>query len=405
MSNNTNIKLKIAHDGGNGFMKDQINKDRFIFPSVISPVLPGSEPSVTEVEDTDKVQKIMNDFLDHMDITVQSKGININGRYQIGRSASHSISPMTFNVNSNEGKADSDISIICLLSLASYYALNKYFKENSDIPSNLIVDIEKFITALPIDEIKLKGAKERFIERFTSNNHIVIINNFSKPVSITLSFKKGEVQPEGIIAENGLIAEPENSELSRNDGIFDELNKDYDLDIKGQDLLKMGNVLGIDIGEGTVDFSVTNSAAPVPTLNSSILLGIGNATENAINALHQDYPVIGKINRQAFIEIANRDNSKESQTYKHYLDSQLIILEQQITEQVKSIYRTLNSQVGLIFICGGGASVLKNHFEKRFSKIIDEVSPFDSAPIMWVDEKFAQNLNLDGLVFRLNWMK
>ena len=37
------IHLISAHDGGNGFMNDQVNDSRYIFPSVMSEVLPGKE--------------------------------------------------------------------------------------------------------------------------------------------------------------------------------------------------------------------------------------------------------------------------------------------------------------------------------------------------------------------------
>lgn len=400
------IHVTVAHDGGNGYMKDQIDSKRYTIPSVIARVLPGQEGQTIDTNETELVKKAMNNLYNSMDVTVQSKGVNINGRYLVGQSAQiGNNAPISFNVNSTEGKSTSDISVISLLSLLSYDALEKYFEVNAELPTSLKISVDKMDTALPIDEIKLKGVREAFIKRFADHTHVVIINNFSVPITITIDFNLVDVQPEGIIASNGLIANPNDPSEARDDGIFDELKENFDSDFNGQKILTMGNILGIDVGDGTIDFSVTNSTSTVPKLNSSILMGIGNVTENAVNALHQNYPMIGKINRQEFIEIANRDNGRESTTYKQYLDEQLVLLEQQIIEQVKTIYSSLNGQIGMIFICGGGAVVLKNHFKDNFEKVIDELSPFGSAPILWIDKRFAQTLNLDGLEFRLAYMK
>lgn len=400
------ITITVAHDGGNGFMKDQINDQRFIYPSVIARVFAGQEPETIEANDTEQIEKVLKSVTSSMDITVQSKSIHINGRYFVGAKAQlASFAPIEFNVYSNEGKSQSDISLISLFSLISYYEINKSFAENKVLPSSLNVVVDKMVTALPIDEIKLKGVKETYAKRFTDNSHIIIVNNFSQPITVNLSFKDVEVQPEGVIAANGLVADSKNCLEARDDGIFDEINVEYGKKFTGLDVLHSCNILGIDVGDGTIDFAVTSHQSTIPTLNSSVFLGVGNAIENAIQALHQTYPSIGKINRQAFMKIAISDNTKQGQVYRQFLDAQLVMLEQQISEQVKTIYRALNGQIGFIFICGGGAVVLKQHFKDSFKKIIDENSPFGSAPILWVSDKYAQTLNLDGLALRLSWLQ
>lgn len=51
---------------------------------------------------------------------------------------------------------------------------------------------------------------------------------------------------------------------------------------------------------------------------------------------------------------------------------------------------------------GGGAVTLANHYFDRLSKVLDDLSPFGAAPILWVPKQYAQMLNLDGLEFALN---
>ena len=173
----------------------------------------------------------------------------------------------------------------------------------------------------------------------------------------------------------------------------------------GETVLKIGNVLSIDIGDGTVDFSVLNGASPVPHLNSSILLGVGNVTEDAVQALHQRYPMYGQLNRQAFMKIAERGKDSESSAFMELLREQLISLESRIEEKVKEIYARVNNQINLIVVCGGGAAILHTTYGKQFEQTINSMSPFGSAPILWVPKEYDQMLNLDGLQFRLNQMR
>lgn len=403
------IHLISAHDGGNGFMKDQVNDSRYIFPSVMSEVLPGKELETIDINDTDSVETTLDDFLNKIDVTINSESLNESGRYFVGEQATiGGTTPINFNVNSTEGKSSSDISLVCLFSLLSYVALKQYYSLNSTIPDHLNVIVDKMATALPIDEIKLAGVQSAFTQRFTSNNHQVTINNFNVPVKIDLSFTNVFVDPEGVAAVTGLIFDPEYLNYRQGE-IFDDLIEEYDLDsFTGKDILTAGNVLTIDIGDGTIDLAVTNKGTRVPNENRSILSGVGNVAENAIAALRQAYPVIAPMDRQTFMQIANRDrgaNDKESHVYKQYLDQQTIILERQILEQVKDFHRDLHGQIGMIILCGGGASLLKQHFHSSFKKEIDKLFPLSEPYILWVDSQYSQQLNLDGLMVRAKIMK
>ncbi|WP_270643145.1 ParM/StbA family protein [Limosilactobacillus mucosae] len=395
------VNVTIAHDGGNGYMKDSINGERSVFPSTLSIVTPGHEGQVIDVEDVKAVQAMLEDYMNNMDVTVQSGGVKANGRYLVGGVATRSGNPvMGFNVNSTEGKYTSDVSIIPILALTAYHVTNMLYHEHGELPKALNVVVDKMITALPIDEYKQPGVKEQYANRFLKHEHVVIINNFSHPITITISFSKVNVQPEGVIAMFGLIGDTNGN--YRNDDLFKKFREQYDLPkFNGESVLKIGNVLGIDIGDGTVDFSVMNGISPVPEFNSSLLMGIGNVIENAAEALHRQYPTIGLINRQSFMQIVDRGRGKESQVYLSFLNNQLLVLENAIDEKIKTIYSRLNGQIDLIVVSGGGAVTLANHYFDRLSKVLDDLSPFGAAPILWVPKQYAQMLNLDGLEFAL----
>ena len=400
------IHMKIAHDGGNGYMKDAINGQRTIFPSVLSRILPGNEPSRIDLKDKKNVVRLINDYLNFMDVEISSNSIKENGRYFVGNLASNSGAPLIgFNVNSNEGKASSDVSLICLLALISYSGIKDVLKASNKIPNKLEITVDDFVTALPIDEIKIPGIRSKFAHRFTDNKHKVTIKSFSQDIICYVEFKNVDVQPEGVIGQYGLIGNIEKETNYRNYDIYKSFKKRYNFKtFNGETVLNIGNVLSIDVGDGTVDFSVLNGASPIPHLNSSILLGVGNVTEDAVQALHRKYPTYGQLNRQAFMKIAQRGNDPESNAFKELLREQLISLESRIEEKVKEIYAKVNNQINLIVIDGGGADMLHTTYGEQFEQTISAMSPFGAAPILWVPKQYDQMLNLDGLQFRLNQM-
>ncbi|MDZ5436944.1 ParM/StbA family protein [Limosilactobacillus reuteri] len=401
---NSPIHLIAAHDGGNGYMKDAIDGKRYIFPSIMSTVIDNANNKINK-KDKNAISSLLNNFQENMDVTLQSNGIKKNGRYLVGNSANTSNNiVLGFNVNSNEGKSSSDISIICLLTLLAYTSLNKFYSKNGELPENLTVEVDKMVTALPIDEIKIPGEREKYINRFL-HQHIVTINNFSTPIQCVINFNKVDVQPEGVIGQYGLIGDPHNINNYRNDDIFNDLKKKYGFKkFTGENIEKIGPVISIDIGDGTIDFSVLNGVSPVPRINSSVLLGVGNIVEEAVMNLRQKYPTYGQLNRQNFMKIALRGGDKESAAFLSFIDKPIILLEQQIEEKVKSIFAKLSNQVGLIVISGGGSPLVKKYYEKDFDNIINTLMPFGAAATLWVPARYSQFLNLDGLEFRLNHM-
>lgn len=397
------IEFNLAHDGGNGYMKDRLNGQTTIFPSVLARFLPGMQNNIIKASDTKEVQNLLNNYLDDMDITVQSNGINSNGRYLVGKAGINSGAPlMTFNVSSVEGKSTSDISIISALSLVAYNAVKVYYEQYNNLPENLKVEVAKMATDLPIDETKNRSIRESYITRFTGNQHIVVINNFDNPITVNVTFKKAFLEAEGVVGERGLIMSPTNAGMLRDDDVFQPLIEDYQLDsFDGQDLMEAGNTIGVDIGDGTVDFSAMNGLASLPNMNDSLNTGIGNIAEEAISALHQAYPAIRRLNRQKFMEIANRGNDEESRTYHSFLDQQMIVLNQQIISKISTLYSRLDQQVGMIIISGGGAVALKPTLSASLKETMKQLDSFNKTKIFWVGPKYAQTLNLDGLEARV----
>ena len=90
MQEEQTIHLTLAHDGGNGYMKDRINGKTTIFPSVIADFMPGMQNVTVDSNSREDVENFLDDFINNMDVTTNSKGINDNGRYLVGQAAAFS---------------------------------------------------------------------------------------------------------------------------------------------------------------------------------------------------------------------------------------------------------------------------------------------------------------------------
>lgn len=105
------------------------------------------------------------------------------------------------------------------------------------------------------------------------------------------------------------------------------------------------------------------------------------------------------------MEIANRGNDKESLTYKKFFDEQVKSLNRRIISKLSAIYNSLDQQVGMIVVCGGGAVALKDSLAPALKEAMSKLDVFDRTKIFWIDKEFAQTLNLDGLQARILSMR
>ena len=110
----------ISNDLGYGSIKVNVEGEEKKFPSVLAIQREQDILAPVEFEDQSEKDIYMKDFLNHMDVTVSSSSVKMQGRYLIGNAAIDSGLQLTsFDINSLSGKADSVLSLIFTLSLAA----------------------------------------------------------------------------------------------------------------------------------------------------------------------------------------------------------------------------------------------------------------------------------------------
>ena len=396
MKKTVNLVMAVANDSGNGYSKTYFQFENGINSTTITPsiyaAIPSKESIPAELDNTN-----WGELDNNMDVVIKSSTLKTTSELLVGTAAINSGNTVTYNVESNIGKVDPDITLIIPLVKTAYAALNHILAQEKSIPNTINVNLSYYLTCLPISEYSNKKKREILHKKLTKGKHTVLIKNFSHDVKVNISLNTDNtyIYPEGITAQIGLIYSADNFPSFRNDDIY--TNSPYK---DGQDYSKAGNTLLIDIGDGTTDISIINATHPLKGMGVNISLnqGTGTAAAAASDQLQIDYPQLGHYPRSILLEHAARNNKEGQVLRENYLKPQLDLLIKSIETEVEKEFRKANNDISTVVVLGGGANLLTEKDKKAFQSIVDTLNPLaDHQQIWWIDSRYNQLLNLDGL--------
>lgn len=159
----------------------------------------------------DQQQEIeyMNHFMDHLDASISSSAVKLQGRFFVGPAAVESQLPLsTFDLNDFGGKADDDLSLILTLSMIAGKRVMEAVAKGEDLAETLNVTV-KMATALPIAEGKRQGVREAYQKRYLDQSHTVIFHNFKNPITVKVTFEQVFVALEDEVAQFYIKYAPE----------------------------------------------------------------------------------------------------------------------------------------------------------------------------------------------------
>ncbi|GAB2023685.1 ParM/StbA family protein [Pseudolactococcus yaeyamensis] len=377
------MKMKAAIDLGNGYVKGNVNGEVLSFPSVVAT----PKKSSLEVSEAE-TDEMMDRLIDKMAVSFISEAVSSTKPYIFNEQALSSGRPLLeFNVFDKITKAQNDLTTILILATIAQNALVSQYKQTGQL-GNVAVEA-KLVTALPIDEIKLY--KQAFIQKLAQQEHTIVFNNFYKKVTVTINFEKIMVISEGEAAQYALKLANEQFKAV----IEKECrNKQPELDMSVDDILSAKNTLGIDIGEGTIDFPVFNDGKFNQEASSSINVGFGNLLEAVADDLN--YP-----SRKTITEFLQRDVTAITQNKRNKI---MIALEDNSEDFVDTINKAITKVISktgenleAIFVYGGGATPLESLLFDRIKAHAASASDND-VPIVYLDSQYSRMLNLSGLV-------
>lgn len=390
--------LTVGLDLGNGYVKANIDGKVRVFPSIAvkqfntSHYIPLAE---------DEIGVFMKDITNQMDLSFSSPLVSSTERRLFGERALKSgLNLEEFDVFTRTSKAEVDISGALSLGTIAAHMLAAYYAEYQKLPAGnkltLHVDLAN---ALPIDEYKkhAKLHRERFLNK--GNPHIVTFHNFEQPVNIEITFDHVYVANEGESAQYGLMyANDDTLAMIHREAVKRFPNGELD-DITGRDLVTARNTLGIDIGEGTIDFAVFSNGTFNSDASSTHNQGYGSVLESTLDKLQAEgYPYRSRKELSEFIHNAPSALSRPKWNHvKQVNQNEEARFGDVIAAEVSKVFSRVGGFVEVIFVFGGGATPLEKVLFDKLQERVAEFGDDNLLPIVYLDSAYSRFLNVQGL--------
>lgn len=387
---------KASIDLGNDSIKEQINSNStLVLPSVIAKA---DDLRKVTFNTKDEEKDYFSHFEDHIDVSVSSPAVKDSGRYYIGNRAVESGNyGIRFDVNDFTGKADSDLSLILLLSNIAAQAVKDAYFTGKDIfkPITLTVNLT---TALPIREAKKPDVINHYKNRFLNTSHTVVFYNFEKAISVNISFNDVLCTLEGQAAQLAIFNPKIYPHLAKS--LLSDLHNNYPNLSQLTNLNLAKSVLGIDLGGKTTDFAVLENGKANINLSNSIMAGYDKVLAKAIDELqdlNRNFRNIAQLEK--YLEMG--PSVFDPTPYKQ-VENVITRLSQDFTQEIvngvsKIIAGGINPEI--VYIYGGGASAMNKYTNLRqlIGQTLKRYNGNLEVPIIYVDKKYANKLNLMGL--------
>lgn len=386
-------------DIGNGYVKGSTSvngqeKTTIDFMSGVAIQTNGHDIK-TRVEDA---EDLIKDIFNEMECAFDSPIIESNFHRLFGRrGVSSARSVKEFDVSSTMSKADDELSSVLVCGCLAGKALQAYFKETGELPTDTLhVTVDVLTLALPITEYKAK--RKGYAQKFKDGTHLVSIYNFELPIRIELDIKDVEVVAEGASAQYAIAA--------YGIPLMDALLKDLEQQgerlegVTAADVLAAENTVGIDIGEGTVNFPVYQNGHFNPDVSMSFSKGYGTVLEQARERL--DAMGMPFQSRKSLADFLMKKPSPLKQARYNRVMSvvseECLGFAHEVGQEFLKVMSRVGSYTEVVFVYGGGSGPLKEYLHPELINLSKHFGGDDiSYPILYLNSMYSRTLNREGL--------
>ena len=381
-------------DIGNGYVKGQINGTTIKFPSVTAVNFTGAGLPVPN-ENLDEFFK--SSIYDQMEASFDSNTVkNTSHRFFGERAMASGLTLEEFDVNSGQSKAEVDLSGVLILGSIAGRVLVSYWGKNKMLPKETLKVTCDLITALPVTEYR--AFRDGYAKRFMGQSHMVTIHNFEQPVRIEITFTSVHVMSEGEAAGYAMIY----SDDSLMQGFLDEARAaGQQLDgITAQDLKDAGSTIGLDIGEGTLNFAVFTNGKFNYDISTRVPKGYSQVLMRTMDrVLENGGPRFSS--RKELSEFMAKEPSALARarynSVKAVLEQECEAFASEIAMKTSQIISKAGGLIEAVYVFGGGAIPMKQFLYKKLVDITSAGPGGDPLPLLYLSDEKAQLLNEFGL--------
>lgn len=434
----TDVSAGVLHyaaglDIGNGYVKGVIGpksdlsgrtpgRDLIDMPSVAStmthqnltPTPDGDAPRTVTVNPSDSTE----DWYNNVDISISSPLIGDNFRRLIGaRGLTTSGVLDQFELVGSLSKAEQDLSKVLVLGIIAAKAVRDYVTTvgalptpgtvtpaGAEHPAALTVHVTAAL-ALPITEFT--HYRDSYAAGFTGGRsatagptvHQVTVGNFDTPVTVRIIFDDVVVIAEGASAQYAINS---HGEVLMSQLLADVRSRGLELDgITPADLLAARNTIGVDIGEGTVNFPVFTGGKFNAEASATLASGYGTVLENAISAMEAKGIKHSFTGRKQLAEYLQAGPSPLRPGFYDkvamHVDEAIGFFVDVVAAEFSKVLADVGAMTEVIYVYGGGSGSVREKMADALQLKAAQMSADEPAPVMYLDSTYSRKLNREGL--------
>lgn len=391
----TKMKIRGGVDVGNGYVKAVLRGadgtiDEIDMPSIASSVV-GVPKKPIDVADGPAVVGA-DDFYNRLDVSFETPVVGDDLRHILGRQAVYTdtVDQQTFNHINGESKARQPLGRMLLLGVLAAKALRDYVRINNAMPEDRLDAVSTVVVALPIKEWY---AEEQSYARELEGSHMVRIRNFSETVDVMVKIEHCAVLAEGASA---VFAIRDRGEQMSQALLDDTRRMGQALEgITAADIYASRNILGIDIGEGTVNFPVYRDGEFDANNSRTLMNGYGSVLNMALQSLEgfSDLKSLEVFLQSTPDPTNRRKHAAITDTVLNYRKA----LARKIVSEFDEVLKYSGGSIGVVYVYGGGAGPMRDLLHSMLIERADISQPLGAPPILYPDTAFSRNLNREGM--------
>lgn len=412
------IHLTGGIDVGNGYVKaviantDTGGVDEIDLPSAV--VSTSRQNPKVPLPDTAAVETVLEidnagDFYNKLDCSITSPLVSQSDRRIFGRSAlSVRGSKFTeFEVMGKHSKADQELSKVLILGVFAAKAVRDFVRANGRLPDHELRVQVRAGLALPISEYVSKRIS--FAAEFGSAGaaeapvHLVTVKNFLTPVSVRLEFVDVQVLAEGASAQFAITDKGE--QLSA--ALLTDLKRTSPESaamlegVTAADLTAVRNTIGVDVGEGTVNFPVFTDGRFNPEAASTLEEGYGTALMVAMDRMSEDGLEFAS-RKQLADFLHQRPSALQRQRYSRasgYVHTEAEYLVDAIVSRFSDVLSQAGATTEAVYVYGGGSGPIKELLHAALIKAAGDI------PVLYLGAAYSRHFNREGLFIAARTMQ
>lgn len=399
-------------DVGNGYVKGVIRGEvggQPVFDTIdlASAVVSTSRatPKVPEPDSDARRVVVDEDFFNHLAASFTTPLIGHSDLRIFGRAAlSTPGSKFTqFEVVGSRSKADQELSSVLVLGVFAAKALRDYVRIHGALPDHELQATVRAGLALPIAEYVQR--RSAFAAQFMGSLgaadptvHLVTIKNFNTPVTVRLQFVDVQVLPEGASAQFAITDKGAPLAKALLDDLFaaDPAEAERLKGVTPELLVGVRNTIGVDVGEGTVNFPVFTDGSFNPEAATTLDQGYGTALTNALDRMQSsgDSNLVFK-NRKTLADFLQQTPSIFVQDRYDkaagYVAAEAEYLADEIGARFEDVLAEVGGTTEVVYVYGGGSGPIKDILRPVLQKAAGSI------PVLYLDAAYSRHLNREGL--------